>query len=352
MKITLPRYTSKDYQVLAITLGPITLAINWVIFGMGYFTDWKTLLFATPVTAIVFALDFIMCSRVAVLMKERFPNEIDTGTKVALMITCFMMLTGITLLVLFRGYESLPFLGYTFDPSRFAWAFIGMSIMNIFFTFVHEGIARYESWKANIQETEAVKKVYRQSRLMGLKSQVNPHFLFNSLNSLSCLIQEDQEKGEKFLDEMTRVYRYMLQNDEEQFVSVDTELRFIESYCYILCERHCDGLRIRIEVDEEDRRRLLPPLSLQTLVENIVSQNAVIRDQPLDILIYSEENGRLAVANTVQLRNVEAEPEAEKALQNLVRKYELLGLPEVRINASSTERIITLPLLEKEEVAS
>ena len=215
-----------------------------------------------------------------------------------------------------------------------------------------EGIARYENWRANLLETEAVKKVYRQSRLMGLKSQVNPHFLFNSLNSLSCLIQDDQEKGEKFLDEMTKVYRYMLQNDEEQFVTLDTELNFIKSYLYILRVRHCDALNIIIDVTEEDRRRLLPPLALQTVVENIVSQNAITRDQPLDISIYTEVDGAIAIGNNVQPRTVPENPDAEKGLYNLVRKYELLNQPPVRIIGNNTERIVRLPLVTlREEVA-
>jgi LytS/YehU family sensor histidine kinase len=227
-----------------------------------------------------------------------------------------------------------------------------MGIINVFLTFLHEGIARYENWRANLTETEAVKKVYRQSRLMGLKSQVNPHFLFNSLNSLSCLIQDDQEKGEKFLDEMTKVYRYMLQNDEEQFVTLDTELKFIQSYLYLLRVRHCNALNIIIDVTEEDRQRLLPPLALQTIVENILSQNAITREQPLDISIYTEVDGAIAIGNNVQPRTVPENPDAEKGLDNLVRKYELLNQPPVTILGNSTERIVRLPLVtRKEEVA-
>lgn len=351
LMLSLPHYTSKDYQVLAITLGPITLAVNGVIFGSSYFADWKILLLATPVTALVFALDFIACGQVAVIMKNRFPGEQQVGRRIALMISSFFALTGLTLLILFRGYESIPLLDYTFSPTRFTWAYIGMCIINVFFTFVHEGIARYENWRVNIEETEAVKKLYRQSRLMGLKSQVNPHFLFNSLNSLSCLIQESPEKSERFLNEMTRVYRYMLQNDEEQFVTLDTELNFIESYLYLLCERHCECLRVVMNIEEKDRHKLIPPLALQAIVENIVSQNAFTREQPLEILVYSEEKGQLVISNNLLPRNLmSADSEPAASLDNLARKYELLGLPPMQVHATATERIIRLPLVQKEEV--
>jgi two-component system, LytTR family, sensor kinase len=351
MKLNLPRYTSKDLTVLKIVLLPMTVAVNLVIFGKAYFTDLTVFLFSTLVTAFLLALNFSLCSTVAVIMKRRFPAEAQLGVRLCLMIVCFLILNAITLLTLFRGYETLPFLGYTFDSSHYLWAFIGMAITNVFFTFLHEGIARYESWRANLHETEAVKKVYRQSRLMGLKSQVNPHFLFNSLNSLSCLIQEDQEKGEKFLDEMTKVYRYMLQNDEEQFVTLDTELKFIQSYLYLLRARHGDALNIIIDISEEDKHKLLPPLALQTVVENILSQNAITRDQPLDISIYTEVDGAIAIGNNVQRRSIPENPDAEKGLNNLVRKYELLGQPPVIILGNATERIIRLPLVtSKEEV--
>ncbi len=351
MKLNLPRYTSKDYLVLGVVILPLTIAMNLVIFGGSYFTDWIKFLFATPVTAATFSLNFIFCGTIAVIMKRRFPWESQLSIRLGLTITCFLILTGIFLLILFRGYESIPFLGYTFESTHFVWAFMGMGIINIFFTLLFEGISRYENWKSNLQETEAVKKLYRQSRLMGLKSQVNPHFLFNSLNSLSCLIQDDQEKGEKFLDEMTRVYRYMLQNDEEQFVTLETELKFIESYLYLLRARHGDGLHIIIDISESDRKQLLPPLALQTVVENIVSKNAITRDQPLDIVIYTEEDGAIAIANNVQPRAVPENPDAEKGLENLVRKYELLNQPPVIIAGNLTERIIRLPLVRKEEVA-
>jgi LytS/YehU family sensor histidine kinase len=82
-----------------------------------------------------------------------------------------------------------------------------MGIFNIFLTFLHEGISRYEEWKANLKEMEQVQMAYRKSQLMALKSQINPHFLFNSLNSLSSLISEDEEAAERFLNELSKIYR-------------------------------------------------------------------------------------------------------------------------------------------------
>ena len=352
MKLKLPQYTSKDYLVLGVTILPFTLILNLVIFGREYFSSIQAFLFTSVVTALALTLDFILCATMAVILKRRFPHESETPLRLTLMIIIFLMLTGVFLLMLFRGYETISFLNHTFSQTNFVWAYIGMGIVNVFLTLLHEGIARYESWKENLKETEALKKVYRQSRLIGLKSQVNPHFLFNSLNSLSCLIQEDEEKSEKFLNEMTKVYRYMLQNDEEQYVTLETELKFIESYLYLLQERHGEGLRIIVDITEDDRCKCLPPLALQTIVENIVSQNSISRDEPLDISIYTEEDGAIAIANNVRPRLVPEMSEAVSGLDNLVKKYELLNQPPVMIAGNSRERIIRLPLVcKKEEVA-
>jgi len=349
MKIKLPRYTTKDYLVLGIILTPFTMLMNSVILGSKYWTSWQVFLFATGLTAFAFCVFFILCGGVAVIFKKRFPSEEQVSIRLSLMIISFLTLSGLFLLILFRGYEAIPFLDHSFNKTVFIWAYIGMGIINIFLTLLHEGIARFESWKANLEETEALEKVYRQSRLIGLKSQVNPHFLFNSLNCLSCLIQEDQEKGEKFLDEMTKVYRYMLHNDEEQLVPLGTELKFIHSYFYLLQARHGDGLRIVVDITESDTVKSLPPLALQTIVENIVAQNSVSKDQPLDISIYSDGDGTIAIANNVQPRAVPETHDAQSGLDNLVKKYELLNQPPVRVNGNDKERIIRLPLVLKEE---
>ena len=118
-----------------------------------------------------------------------------------------------------------------------------MAIMNIFFTLVMEGISRYNNWRENLKETEQLKKTFTQSQLLGLKSQVNPHFLFNSLNTLSSLIAEDEGQAETFLNEMSKVYRYMLRGDDEQLVPLQTELKFIASYTHLLDKRFVQSLQ-------------------------------------------------------------------------------------------------------------
>ncbi len=351
MKVQLPRYTSKDYRVLGFVILPLTLIINSLIFGWDYFSRWDVFLFSTLVTALLFSVDFILCGAVAVLMKKRYPRETQVERRLTYMIFFFIMITGLFLVTLFKGYELIPFLGYSFNEDGFAWAYIGMGIINIFLTFLHEGIARYENWKSNLQETEALNKVYRQTRLQGLKSQINPHFLFNSLNSLSSLIHEDQKKGEKFLDEMSKVYRYMLHNDEEALVPLETELKFLDSYLHILQARHREGLRISVHITETDKGKWLPPLTLQTIIENCVTLNAICRDCPLEIRIASDREGNIIISNNVIPKMAAETPDNLPGLDNLVKKYRLLNQRDVWVETRDQWRTIRLPLIEKKEEA-
>src|ERR1700750_1139696 len=154
MKLKLPYYSSRDYLVLGLVLLPVTVIINSVVFGLRYFSSLWLFLFATILTGIAFAGYFVLCGKVAVMLKKRFPAEEQTSLKLTLMISSFLIMTGLYLLLLFRGYEMLPYFDYRFNEHNFVWAYIGLGIVNIFLTFLFEGIARFESWKANLHETE------------------------------------------------------------------------------------------------------------------------------------------------------------------------------------------------------
>ena len=184
---------------------------------------------------------------------------------------------------------------------------------------------------------------------MGLKSQVNPHFLFNSLNSLSGLIQENTEQAEKFLNEMSKVYRYMLRNEEEQLVPLSTEIQFILSYFSLLKVRYTDAILLDIAVNQEDAENLLPPLSLQVILENALFQNKTEKNSPLRLSIVSGQNGQVKVTNNVQPRVMIEATEHEAGLDNLVKKYSLLVAKPVTIEDNGRERSIILPLIQKKE---
>jgi hypothetical protein len=346
MKFKLPHYTTKDYVVMAWVMIPFSIILNSVIFGKLYYSGWSLFITATVITGVAACLDFIACGAVAVAMKNRFPDDRHVLKRLSFMIGIFLILSGIFLFVLFSGYERIHFHGYTFNENGFIAAYISMGTINIFLTFLHEGISRFERWKANVKETEELKKTVLQSKLLGLKSQVNPHFLFNSLNSLSSLINESPNEAERFLDEMTKVYRYMLRN-EELLVLLEKELQFIRAYCALLKVRYGDAIQIQIDVEESCKHLLLPPLSLQVIIENAFTQNMHSKSAPLKINVRSE-HAALIITNNIQRKAITNAVDYEAGLDNLVSKYKLIGKQQLIIRDLKNERIIQLPLLKKE----
>ena len=349
MKRKLPQYSGSDYLVLGIILLPMTFALNSIVFGSRYFTSWNIFLPTTVISALLFSLDFILCGMIATWMKNRLPKESQTNRRLLYMIICFTVLSGIFLLTVFHGYELFSSFGYTFNEKGFIWAYMSLAIINIFLTLLMEGISSYNYWRENLKETEKLKKTFKQSQLLGLKSQVNPHFLFNSLNTLSSLIAEDEQEAEDFLNEMSKVYRYMLRGDDEQLVPLKTEIKFVESYIHLLERRFGQSLQVILDIKEKDRNKLVPPLSIQVLIENAFTQNSMSKTEPLVIRIFSE-GSQVVVCNNRKPKAIGNAIDFEAGLDNLVTKYRLLNAAEVVIKEADLQRSIYLPLIENEGV--
>jgi two-component system LytT family sensor kinase len=347
----LPQYSGKDYIIMLWTVIPFSVLLNSIIFGKDYYTSWSIFAGATVITFLVIAVSFVIYGGVAVAFRERWPLDSMFVKRTALLLGLFVIMTGLIMLLLFNIYESISFFQFTISNGTFAGAYGATVVLNVFLTILHEAVSKFESYKATLIETEQLKKEYMHSQLLGLKSQVNPHFLFNGLNSLSSLISEEPAKAERFLDEMSKVYRYMLRNDEDQLVELQTELNFIASYYYLLHVRYGDGVQLIIDVPAEQRERQIPPLTLQFLFEHAFNRNMISKERPLIIEIRSLSCDWLEVKNNIQ-EKVGADDHAHKeGLENIVNKFRLLCQQTVNIEDSGTHRIVRIPLIKKEELS-
>lgn len=178
-----------------------------------------------------------------------------------------------------------------------------------------------------------------------LKNQVNPHFLFNSLNTLSNLIHEDRTLAEDFLTKLTRVYRYVLELKDEITVPLDRELSFAKHYIFLQQIRFDNALQVYWEVPEEKRMLHLPPMTLQLLVENAVKHNVVSKSQPLKVELLVEEN-HFVVKNNYQPRN-EQIASTKVGLANLISRYELLGSVPPEFYRDGDNFLAKVPLLSQ-----
>jgi two-component system LytT family sensor kinase len=207
-----------------------------------------------------------------------------------------------------------------------------------------------KKWKELKVNKESIRKANMQGQLHSLKSQVNPHFLFNSLNTLSALITYDSQKAEEFVDEMAKVYRYLLQTNQQELTTLRNEIKFAESYYHLLRTRHDEGLNLELNITEEDLDKYLPPLSLQLLLENAVKHNTILEKKPLLIEIESLEGGWLSVRNNLLEKSTPVKS-TRLGLQNILAKYALLSTRKPIITNGPDYFSVLLPLLsEKPEI--
>lgn len=176
-----------------------------------------------------------------------------------------------------------------------------------------------------------------------LKNQLNPHMLFNSLNTLRSLIRETPDKAQDYLQELSRVLRYTLQENECQSVTLQEEMEFVDAYLFLLKMRYEDNLSFDIRIEERTMLCQLPPMSVQLLVENAVKHNEISNRHPLTIRIYSEGK-RLTVDNPIQ-RKLTAGSGMRIGLSNLAKRYRLLFKEEIEVREDNNTFTVTIPLI-------
>ncbi|MBK6837087.1 MAG: histidine kinase [Bacteroidetes bacterium] len=164
------------------------------------------------------------------------------------------------------------------------------------------------------------------------------------MNSLSSLVEEDQEKAVQFIAELSRVYRYLLQTNEKELTTLNAELEFIEAYYFLLQTRFGSGVKLIVDILPSFREFLIPPLTLQILVENAVKHNVVSSNKPLVIRISSDALGNLMVDNNLQ-KKTQSVPSSGMGLANITSKYKLLNQSEVIIRTTEDNFQVKLPLI-------
>lgn len=195
------------------------------------------------------------------------------------------------------------------------------------------------------QEKEKLEKEKMRAELFYLKEIVNPHFLFNSLNSLSALIHENPQQAEQFLDELTKVYRYLLRNNDGELTELSTEVKFIQSYIHLLKTRYSESIQFDIQIDNNLECYLLPPLTLQLLVENAVKHNRLMKEQPLRIQIYTRAGEELVVSNNVQKKDTPVDS-TKVGLQNINARYRLLNQTGIMVEQNDQHFSVIVRLIK------
>ena len=210
--------------------------------------------------------------------------------------------------------------------------------------FIEFALFLLNRWRMSLAEVERYKKENAEYRFETLRTQVNPHFLFNSFNTLSALVYEDQEKAAGFIRDLSDVYRYVLENRSRETIVLSEEIRFIRSFVYLYQLRFDNKLNVEINISEDAMSKQIAPMTLQLLVENAIKHNVISVKKPLDILISSEEQDYITVSNNLQ-KKTSAVESSEIGLKNIISRYAYLSSKTVEILETETTFIVKVPLI-------
>lgn len=188
------------------------------------------------------------------------------------------------------------------------------------------------------------KQAAMAAELQALKLQIDPHFIFNNLSVLSELILEDQQLGYEYSEKFARVYRYLLVNSKKDIIAVEEELKFLDSYIFLIEKRIGEGVVFKIDIQEECRSMYTLPLSLQLLVENAIKHNQTSKANPLEIHVYTNSESELVVSNTF-LPLINKPDSSGVGLTNIIARYEILGYTKPIIEKTEDKFIVKLPLI-------
>ena len=197
-----------------------------------------------------------------------------------------------------------------------------------------------------IVENQKLSVENMRARYETLKSQINPHFLFNSLNTLNGLIGLNDDKAKDFLQQLSFVFRYSIQNREN--TTLDDELVFIEAFCVLMNIRYGQSLNIEYHINDKYHNYLIVPLSLQMLIENAIKHNTISNRYPLTITIETTENDTVRVWNKIQPKNEGTSGEGI-GLANTNERYRMLHQREIMISASNGIFSVEIPLIKNEK---
>ena len=218
-------------------------------------------------------------------------------------------------------------------------------LITIVVTIFFHALYFYKAWQEKKVKEHKIIAGTASAKFDALKNQLDPHFLFNSLNVLTSLIDEDPEQAQNFTTALSKVYRYVLEQKNKDLVSVDEELQFARTYVKLLKMRFEDSIIFEMPEVSGFPEGKIVPLSLQLLLENAVKHNVVSSKRPLHIKVF-EKNGTLIIQNNVQEKQV-VKKSSGVGLRNIRQRYQILSNREVNINQSEGQFTVSLPILTK-----
>jgi two-component system, LytTR family, sensor kinase len=330
-------YDDLKFRLIGIPI--VSLLVPLIFFGENFGSPiyWTSFYFSTFYTILYWHI----CRYFFIVGNTKFPDIADNKKRLVwILLRCFL-----TIIILCNLCHTIiePFMLYNhIMPKLFK---INAASLVSFFLIagIYESMRYMSLWEKALTEKEVLQRENVVSQLEGLKNQVNPHFLFNSLNTLVNIIPENPDSAVKFVQKLSKVYRYILEIRDTETTPLSSELDFLNAYIYLLKERFGDNLQIHIASMDSHLDKQIVPLSLQILFENAIKHNIISAQRPLSIEVFMEGDN-LIVKNIMQRKN-QVQEGTGVGLQNIKNRYQLVSNKTVVTIVTPQSFMVSLPLM-------
>jgi len=323
----------------------VSLMIPFVFFGIRFTKEPKITL-PIYITTLIITLTIWLGNRAIMIWARSRYTEVEQLKKRLIIQSFFMLLYTLlsSLLVgyLLEDYCSLRKTGLSEEEVLIS--SINSSIFTtIAITAIYEVVFFIQQLRESLIQKEELKREGLRAELHALKTQVNPHFLFNNLNTLCAIIPEDSDKAVTFVEQLSKVYRYILEVKDEKTIPLQDEIQILKAYAFLLNTRFGNNFQLTIDIPTNEMQTRIVPFSLQLLVENALKHNIVSSESPLNIKVTTDE-GQLIVRNNLQ-KKLQVEKSTGIGLMNIRNRYKLLTEKIVQVTETPQYFIVSLPLI-------
>ena len=286
---------------------------------------------------------WIGCRKIVTFLAKKLPWQ---DYPVKHLLAELALIGAYTLVVISLLWLILKVTGITPPRELHFWQeYAGSTFISVIISLLHEGIFFYQQWKANLLRSEKLEKENIASRYETLKNQVNPHFLFNSFNTLLTLIEESKPAAIEYLESLSGFYRQILNSSEKSVITLEEELMTIKTYYDLQKVRFGEGFELKINIPDNYLSTLVAPLTLQMLIENALKHNTSSLKNPLTVEIEITESEYLTIRNNLN-RRADKQPGTRTGLQNIINRYSLICDKEVMINTSGFHFTVAVPVIK------
>lgn len=278
-----------------------------------------------------------------IFLRKKYPDFRDDIKRITLFflaIVCSVILIDFTV----NSVLSLILRINVIDYQSRTKAIVTIVLLTVMIMAIYEAIYFYIRLKKSIREEEQSKQAIVQAQLDALRNQAQPHFFFNTLNTLRDIIDPNSiEEAKEFVDKLSDIYRYLLEAGNANLIPFKKELRFSKAYVHIQSERFGNNLKLNWDITEVSLDSLVVPMSLQLLLENAIKHNVISKAKPLLINVTIKDN-ELIVDNIIEPKSTQL-PSTKIGLTNIEKRYTLISDKSIKIKNDGSRFMVSLPLL-------